>query len=447
MSVFEGGKAVYNAHACADWYPCSNYTEAALLLHIYFSQSSEATVNDLRMWCCGEVTDAAGDELCFTSAAADAAVSPHCFSPQHMPSNTAKWIRKMRRYLPLLRMLQEEVPTTSGATVKHRYFSVGDHLARLLRTRHGAATLTHCKQAHTLTAAEAAANRIASTHVTAIATLPADGRLQSPMHGQIAARSAFATPPGVVTAAGGTAYIGDIVLATAFIAPAAGGTASAQQWAVLRGMYWRCDSSCMAFILSPLVPASVVDRQPFSGNAASSNSMYEDISRASERAVSADKLLDTVGSAAAPLQGKQGPRVLGWVRPSSKRAPSGALMYEKLSAIARPVYFDMRAAQPADTADSITAALPLSIDTDQFTAYGLNSKGNKFNGTYMRLQLIDRDMALRKQHTIVLGVSPHGVSPRTDMTVHLRELKELQRGAYSNIVINGVTQEVRTPCV
>ena len=445
VSVSEGGDAAYNGLATASWYPFANYTEAAMFLHIFFSQSSEASVNDLRTWICGAVADN-DTQVRFTAADVDGAASPDRFCAQHMPRNTAKWMRKMRRYLPLLRMLVEDVLTTSGSTVQHRYFSIGDHLARLLRTRYGAATITHCKQAHTLTPAETAANRIATSHVTAIATMPADYRLQSPMHGQIAARSPFATPPGVVSAAGATAYIGDIVLATALTPTAA---AAAQQWAVLRGMYWDCNTSCVAFILSPLVPAALVDRQRSTSSSTSSSEpsrMYEDISRSSERAVTADKLLDTIGPAIARLEGKQGPHVVGWVRRSSKRAASGAATaaYEKLSASARPVYFDMRGGQPAETASRVTAALPLSIDTDQFTAYGLNSKGCKFNGTYMRLQLIDRDIALRKQHTIVLGVSPHGVSPRADMAVHLRELQHLQRGAFSSITVNGITQEVST---
>lgn len=170
----------------------------------------------------------------------------------------------LRDALPLIDLLEREVPDKTGKLVKLLNFPIGALVQHMLLSPCGWNNLTQCKQSKTLTAEDAERSRLPAPHWTYIPRKLPNGLMYGPMNGQRSRRSVFQTLQQIRVTSGQTAYLGDIVLVPSSedrdFVPSDDNGVPPQNWARLRGLYWgKCETSaeeCVIALISDLMPAA-----------------------------------------------------------------------------------------------------------------------------------------------------------------------------------------------
>ena len=134
------------------------------------------------------------------------------FDPADVPQSGEHFLSRTRRFLPLLDVFEDTVPSTGGggATSKVYSFPLPVILDRLLRSAHAMEQLHKHATGHVLRGEEARRNLVAADHVFPVPTRNHHDRKECNLNGDIARGCALYTADGVVGSSGKKLFPGDV---------------------------------------------------------------------------------------------------------------------------------------------------------------------------------------------------------------------------------------------
>lgn len=77
----------------------------------------------------------------------------------------------------------------------------------------------------------------------------------------------------------------------------------------------------------------------------------------------------------------------------------------------------------------VCGSLPLT----NLQVNGLGGKSKSVNATYIAPEALDSHLARQRRSLMLAGVAPPGVDEKLDLSIHLREMAELQRGVLASL--------------
>ena len=134
------------------------------------------------------------------------------FDPVDVPDSGEHFLSRTRRFLPLLDVFEDTVPSTEGgdATAKVYSFPLPVILDRLLRSPHAMEQLQTHATGRILRGDEARQNFVAADHVFPIPTRLDNDRKECNLNGDIARSCALYTADGVMGSSGKKLFPGDV---------------------------------------------------------------------------------------------------------------------------------------------------------------------------------------------------------------------------------------------
>ena len=185
----EGGPSVrVNERARrSPFYPFPNITVLLLFLFAHTHKLSRQAVDDLffilRFTITHESEDAAGSKH-----SGDNSRKVDGFEREDVPKSGEHFLRDTRKFLPLLDLFQDEVPSTagSGATSKVFLFPLPSILDRILRSPKAMAQLEQNAAGHILSDREALDNCVSESYVFPVPTRGVGDRKQCNMNDDLA---------------------------------------------------------------------------------------------------------------------------------------------------------------------------------------------------------------------------------------------------------------------
>lgn len=204
--ILEGGDANvrFNEKALrSDYYPYQSLTEMLMFVFVFKHQLSRVAVKDL--FAMLRVRD--GHD-------GDGAGNGQNFDVADVPRNEEHFVRRLRKYLPLLEVIHRTVPTKAdGKTASVYDIPLNLQYARFLRSKIAMKEMQAHPGGRVLRGVEATTNRIGSDHVFA-GPVERVGRARSTfMDGELSRRSPFFGFDGVLCRGGRRVYVGEIVMA------------------------------------------------------------------------------------------------------------------------------------------------------------------------------------------------------------------------------------------
>jgi len=134
------------------------------------------------------------------------------FDPADVPESGEHFLSRTRRFLPLLDVFEDTVPSTEGggATAKVYSFPLPVILDRILRSAHAMEQLEAHATGHVLRGEEARRNRVAADHVFPVPTRLENDRKECNLNGDIARGCGLYTADGVMGSSGNKLFPGDV---------------------------------------------------------------------------------------------------------------------------------------------------------------------------------------------------------------------------------------------
>jgi hypothetical protein len=163
-----------------------------------------------------------------------------------------------KKHLPLMRVLERNVTSTTGESVAVKYFPLSAILERFLHSPARVRTVTHCSSAHTAAPAQSSA-ALGNAYATALPTKKA--AMYSPLNGHLMRANAALGIESIRTADGSTVLVGDAVRAEVVCAAAAGPSNAVASSAVCKvlGVYYSTTTKSFQVILRELHASSAVE--------------------------------------------------------------------------------------------------------------------------------------------------------------------------------------------